>query len=101
MKISKNVIVDNIKKDILDNSVGAISPQDIRRNLLDFIDSVDQLTEFGELNATNFSTVDLRTTRVGLETLTKKSVRGYSSVDNVAVGYGSLKSQIRQCRIQL
>ena len=94
MKISKNVLVDNIKKDILDNSVGAISPQDIRRNLLDFIDSVDQLTEFGELNATNFSTVDLRTTRVGLETLTKKSVRGYSSVDNVAVGYGSLKSQI-------
>lgn len=94
MRISKNVLVDNIKKDILDNSVGAISPQDIRRNLLDFIDSVDQLTEFGELNATNFSTVDLRTTRVGLETLTKKSVRGYSSVDNVAVGYGSLKSQI-------
>lgn len=94
MKISKNVLVDNIKKDILDNSVGAISPQDIRRNLLDFIDSVDQLTEFGELNATNFSTVDLRTTRVGLETLTKRSVRGYSSIDNVAVGYGSLKSQI-------
>ncbi len=94
MKISKNVLVDNIKKDILDNSVGAISPQDIRRNLLDFIDSVDQLTEFGELNATNFSTVDLRTTRVGLETLTKKSVRGYSSADNVALGYAALKSQI-------
>lgn len=94
MRISKNVLVDNIKKDILDNSVGAISPQDIRRNLLDLIDSVDNLTEFGELNAINFSTVDLRTTRVGLETLSKRTVRGYNSVDNVAVGYSSLKSQI-------
>jgi len=94
MKLSKNVLVDNIKKDILDNSVGAISPQDIRRNFLDLIDSVDLLTEFGNLESINFSTVDLRTTRVGLETLTKRKVRGYNSVDNVALGFGSLKSQI-------
>ena len=94
MKLSKQVLVDNIKKDILDNSVGAVSPQDIRRNLLDIIDSISTLTEFNELNSVNFSTLDSRTTRVGVDTLSKRTARGYNSTDNVAVGYAALKSQI-------
>lgn len=94
MIIPKNVLVENIKRDILDNSVGAVSPQDIRRNLLDLIDSVSLLTEFNDLNASNLSTADERTTRFGLETLSKRNSIGYNSVDNVAIGYASLKSQI-------
>ena len=94
MIIPKNVLVDNITNDIIDNSIGEISPQDIRRNLLDLIDSVSLLTEFNDLNSLNFSTVDPRTTRVGIDTLSKRKANGYSSVDNTAVGYASLKSQI-------
>jgi len=94
MKLSKQVLVDNVKKDILDNSVGAVSPQDIRRNLLDIIDSISTLTEFNELNSVNFSTLDSRTTRIGIDTLSKRTARGYNSADNVAVGYAALKSQI-------
>lgn len=94
MKISKQVLVDNIKKDILDNSVGAVSPQDIRRNLLDLIDSVSLLTEFSDLNSLNFSTFDLRTVRAGVDTLSKRKAIGYNSVDNVAIGFAALKSQI-------
>jgi hypothetical protein len=94
MIIPKDVLVDNIKRDILDNSVGAISPQDIRRNLLDLIDSVSLLTEFNDINALNISTEDLRTVRVGKETLSKRNAVGYRSVDNVGVGYSALSSQI-------
>lgn len=94
MIIPKDVLVDNIKRDIIDNSIGAISPQDIRRNLLDLIDSISLLTEFNELNSLNFSTADLRTTRVGQETLSKRKAVGFRSVDNVAVGYSALSSQI-------
>jgi len=94
MIIPKEILVRNIKEDILDNSVGAVSPQDIRRNLLDIIDSVSLLTEYNDLNSQNFSTADLRTLRAGEETLSKRKSVGYSSVDNVAVGYSALKSQI-------
>ena len=94
MIIPKNVLVENIKRDILDNSVGAVSPQDIRRNLLDLIDSVSLLTEFNDLNASNLSTADERTTRFGVDTLSKRNSIGYNSIDNVAIGYASLKSQI-------
>lgn len=94
MKLSKEILIANINRDILDNSVGAVSPQDIRKNLLDIIDSVSLLTEYGEINALNISTADQRTTRVGVDTLSKRQATGYASLDNVAIGYSALKSQI-------
>lgn len=94
MILSKEDLVNSINADIVDNSVGAISPEDLRRSLLNIIDSVSNLTEYNTLEATNLSTKDTRTARFGVDTLSKRKAVGYSSIDNVAVGYSSLKSQI-------
>ena len=98
MKLSKDKLVQNITRDIVDNSVGAVSPQDIRKNLLDVIDSVSLLTEQSDIEALNISTVGERTTRLGVDTLYKRLARGYNSVDNVAVGYAASKSHIDASR---
>ena len=93
MIISKPQLVQNIEREISDNSKGEISPNDIRHNLLDIIDSVHNLTEFQVLKSTNVDTTSgSRSTRFGefaLENL-RLGVDGYTSVDNTAVGYASL-----------
>lgn len=93
MIISKTELVDNIKREINDNSDGQITPHDIRHNLLDFIDSVHNLTHFSDLKSKNFDTEQgSRTTRVGSKTLDnfRIGINGYTSVDNTSVGYASL-----------
>ncbi len=93
MIISKPQLVQNIEREISDNSKGEISPNDIRHNLLDIIDSVHNLTEFHVLKSTNVDTTSgSRSTRFGEFTLEnlRLGVDGYTSVDNTAVGYASL-----------
>ena len=93
MIISKPQLVQNIEREISDNSKGEISPNDIRHNLLDIIDSVHNLTEFQVLKSINVDTTSgSRSTRFGEFTLEnlRLGVDGYTSVDNTAAGYASL-----------
>ena len=90
MILTKLKLVENIVREISDNSTGQISPYDVRHNLLDIIDSVHNLTERNDLTSTNFGTPDVRTTRVGQKTIDNLGLQGYNSVDNTAVGYAAL-----------
>ena len=92
MILPKDEIVSNIKRDISDNSVGEISPHDIRHNLLDIIDSVHLLSKTQNISSNNLDTFNDGNTRLGLETLRKAYISGYSSVDNTAIGYRSLNA---------
>lgn len=94
MKLSKELLVNKVKEDIVDNSVGAVSPLDIRQNLFNIIDSVSNLTERDNLHSLNFSTHYPRTVIAGVDTLAKRDAVGFASTDNVAIGFASLKSQI-------
>lgn len=98
MILSKNQLVENIVSEISDNSVGNISPYDIRHNLLDIIDSVHLLTFDKEINALNVGTPDTRSTRLGQHTLEKINLEGYYSTDNSAIGYAALKSNYQGVR---
>lgn len=88
----KSQLVANINNEIIDNGDGLISPNDVRHNLIDIIDSVHLLTEQYNLNALNFATPDTRSTRAGEKTLEKLSLDGYFSTDNSAFGYAALRS---------
>ena len=90
--VGKLQIVDNIKREIADNSTGEISPRDVRHNLLDIIDSVHLFTDDNHLSALNFSTPDTRSIRAGDLALSKLHLDGYSSIDNTAYGYSSLSN---------
>jgi len=90
MIIPKPQLVENIVRELSDNSTGQISPYDIRHNLLDIIDSVHLLTGSQNLRARNFDTTESRTTRAGDFTLDKLGLEGYFSVDNSAFGYSAL-----------
>jgi hypothetical protein len=92
MILNKNSLVENILNDLSDNATGQISPYDVRHNLLDIIDSVHLLTVGHNLTGSNFSTQDTRTTKIGIFSIEKIDLEGYSSVDNTALGYSSLKS---------
>lgn len=92
MILSKNILVDNIIREISDNSTGQISPYDIRHNLLDIIDSIHLLTFANDLVSKNFATPETRTTKAGQSTLEKLGLNGYYSTDNSAFGYAALKS---------
>ena len=92
MILNKDVLVNNIVTELSDNSTGQISPYDIRHNLLDIIDSVHLLTKGKPLDGSNFGTPNTRSTRVGEDALSKIDLAGYFSIDNTALGYGSLKA---------
>jgi hypothetical protein len=92
MILNKNSLVENILNQLSDNSTGQISPYDVRQNLLDIVDSVHLLTVGRNLTGSNFSTPDTRTTKVGVFSLEKIDLDGYSSVDNTALGFSSLKA---------
>lgn len=92
MILDKDVLVNNIVTELSDNSTGQISPNDIRHNLLDIIDSVHLLTIGRPINGSNFGTDPTRTTRVGEDALSKINLSSYFSIDNTAIGYASLRS---------
>ena len=88
--VGKLQLVDNIKREIPDNSTGEISPRDVRHNLLDIVDSVHLFTDDNKLFALNFASPDTRTTRAGDLAIGKLHLDGYSSIDNSAYGYSAL-----------
>jgi len=90
MIVDKLQLIDNIKREIPNNSTGAVSPNDVRHNLLDIIDSVHLFTDDNNLNSLNFSTPDVRTTKAGIDTIKNLYLAGYSSTDNSAFGYFAL-----------
>ena len=92
MKYDKPTLKSNINTDLADNATQQISPNDVRHNLLDIIDSVHSIsyTSGTELFTSNFATPDLRSTKAGRETLSKLYLDGYSSTDNSAFGYSAL-----------
>ena len=90
MILTKGELVSNIKRDIADNSVGDISPGDIRDNLLNVIDSIHILSQNQNISSNNLDTFNDGNTRLGLETLRKAYISGYNSVNNTAIGYRSL-----------
>jgi hypothetical protein len=98
MILSKLQLVENIVNEISDNSTGQISPQDIRHNLLDIIDSVHLLTIGQNLKGANFDTPATRTTRAGELSLEHLGLEGYFSVDNSAFGYAALRSNYQGVR---
>ena len=94
----KSQLQSNINSELGDNSTGQISPFDIRHNLIDITDSINNLisnTEaltVGYLTSTNFSTPDTRNVSAGVDSLSNVNLEGYISVDNSSFGYGSLRS---------
>lgn len=90
MILNKLKLVENITRDIVDNSTGLVSPRDVRQNMLDLADSVHLLTADHNLFSKNFGTVDTRTTRAGDKAIGKLHLPGYQSIDNTAFGYSAL-----------
>jgi len=96
--IDKSTLVENIKKEIVDNSSMLISPYDVRHNLLDIVDSVHVLLNNQTIATANFSTPPTRTTIGGEKALGKLSLANYVSVDNSAFGYHSLQNNYNGAR---
>lgn len=95
MITSKQTILKNINSELSDNSTGEISPRDIRHNLIDVVDSVNNLLDGKKVDLLDFGTPDNRNVRVGNESLKSLKLSGYTSSDNTAVGYGTLRSSYR------
>lgn len=92
MILSKDKLVENIFAEISDNSTGEISPHDIRHNLIDIVDSIHLLSAGENISSKNLDTFGEGNTRLGIDTLRKAYITGYSSIDNTAIGSFALKS---------
>ena len=58
---SKTELLNNINSDLADNNAGLISAADIRNNMVDVVDSVNQMVASGDFNAeTPFSAENVR-----------------------------------------
>jgi len=98
MKTTRDNLISIINTDIPDNSTAEISPLDIRKNLLNIIDSVSNLTEKDDLRSNNLETTLSRSTRIGVSTHERRNTGIFSTTDDVAVGYAALKSQVEAAR---
>ena len=98
MIINKENLIKNIRNELSDNSVGEISPRDIRHNLIDIIDSVHLLTKDSNIDSLNIGTPETRNVRIGHRSLESIKLDGYTSTDNIAIGYSSLRSSYRTKR---
>ena len=96
--LSKSQITDNVNAEINDNVTGQISPNDVRHNLIDIIDSVNNLIDSSQnltvfnLTANNFATPYNRTVRVGKGALSKLHLPNYTTTDDTAVGNNAMQS---------
>ncbi len=95
MITDKATLIKNIKRDIPDNTVGAISPRDIRQSLIDLVDSVHLLTSQHSLLSKNLYTIHENTTVVGLENFIHSTVEDALTKDNTAVGFQALNASYR------
>lgn len=92
MILTKAEYLDKINLLLADNSTQEISPLDLRTSLVDLVDSIGNIFIGSELDSTNFSSPDTRTTRGGDLSLNGMFLAGRSSVDNSAFGYASLRN---------
>ena len=96
--LPKSQLQTNINSELGDNSTGQISPYDIRHNLIDITDSINNLISssqdltVGSFTSSNFSTPATRNVSAGVESLDKLDLNGYISIDNSAFGYAALRS---------
>jgi hypothetical protein len=88
--LSREEIKANIINDIQNNITGKITPEDIRRNLIDIVDSSYLLSSGNSILAGNFGTPNTNNTRAGLESLDKLHLAGYINNNNSAFGFHSL-----------
>ena len=96
--ISKSQITESVNSELSDNITGQISPHDIRHNLIDIIDSVNNLIDpelniiLADLISDNFSTPSTRSVKVGKDALGKLHLPNYTTSDDTAVGNEALHS---------
>ena len=95
MILSKSQLVNNINSEISDQAYGAISPYDIRHNLLDIIDSASNLLLNSELRSLNLATSPSGNTTLGESSLEYLSLPGNLNQDNTAIGFSTLKSNFQ------
>lgn len=92
MKFTKAEYIASINGLLPDNATQEISPLDLRTSLIDLVDSVPNFFGGNDLHASNFNTIDTRTTLAGNLSLTSAFLAGRTSVDNSAFGYASLRN---------
>ena len=92
MILSKNVIIENIKREINDNTTGQITPFDISHNLIDIVDSIHVLTAGKNIDSNNVTTFPSGNTKLGDNTLRKQGISGYHFAYNTAVGNHALSN---------
>jgi hypothetical protein len=98
MILSKSQLVNNINNEISDQAYSQISPEDIRHNLIDIVDSIHNLTYDKEILALNIATLPSGNTKLGQEVLELFNLSGYSGKNNTGIGYSSLKSTYQGSR---
>lgn len=86
---SKQELIDDINNEIVSNNTRKLTPEDLRRNLINIIDSIQIIPEDENLVSNNLSTPETRNTRVGIESLDSNMLSGQ---DNTAIGFHSLYS---------
>ena len=58
---SASDIIDNLNTDLADNNAGLISARDVRENIKDIVDSINQIVASGDFDSTNpFSAANIR-----------------------------------------
>ena len=95
---SKTDLVNTINSELSDNATGAISPLDIRHNLIDIIDSVHNLLDGKDIDALNVGTPASTSVRLGDNSLSKLDLAGYSTSGNTAVGFSALENNYQAVR---
>jgi hypothetical protein len=80
-----------IESTLPDNSNREISAFDLRNSFFTLADSIDTFNQLSITNTVNVSDFDRQSTKLGLSSIARVGVRGFSSVANTAVGYGSLE----------
>tara|TARA_R100000152_G_C6780931_1_gene214435 strand:+ start:2138 stop:5395 length:3258 start_codon:yes stop_codon:yes gene_type:complete len=94
--LSKTQLQSNINSEINDNTTGQITPDDIRHNLIDITDSINNLIDssidvtVANLISDNFSTPFHHTVAIGVQALAKRDNASYTTSENVAVGYKAM-----------
>lgn len=89
---NKDSIKSDINQNISNNSVNKVTPEDIRRNLIDIIDSHHILSSGNNIVAQNISSDHYENTRLGDFSLHTQYVGNHPTSGNTALGYGSIFS---------
>jgi hypothetical protein len=83
---SKEELIIDINNEIVSNNTRKLTPEDIRRNLINIIESIHVIPSEENIVSNNLSTQEIRNTKVGIEALDSNLLSGQ---DNTAVGFHS------------